>query len=62
MRVTEFQNPNNNLFESAVEDQILDVATSGDSAWSKPMSIEDMKASLQALITPNNNASNNPKV
>ena len=62
MRVTEFQNPNNNLFESAVEDKILDVATSGDGAWSKPMSIEDMKASLQALITPNNNARNNPKV
>ena len=62
MRVTEFQNPNNNLFESAVEDQILDVATSGDGAWSKPMSIEDMKASLQAMLTQNENAGNNPKV
>lgn len=56
MRINEFQKPTDELFEDSATKQVLDVALSGDAAWSQPMSPEDMKASLMALI--NHDSSN----
>jgi hypothetical protein len=41
MRINEFKQPAEEaLFEDSTTNQVLDVVTSGDQAWSKPMSLE----------------------
>lgn len=41
MRVNEFREPHDDLFEDADVDAVLNIATDGDAAFSKPMSAED---------------------
>lgn len=53
MRVNEFQKPQDDLFEDAVVDAVLDVALDGDAAFSKPMTAEE----AIALTLGKNNAS-----
>jgi hypothetical protein len=41
MRINEFKQPAEEaLFEDSTTNQVLDVVTSGDQAWSQPMSLE----------------------
>ncbi len=40
MRVNEFRQPQEELYEEKDLDAVLDIAIQGDTAWSKPMSAE----------------------
>lgn len=40
MRVNEFRQPQEELYEEKDLDAVLDIAIQGDAAWSKPMSAE----------------------
>ena len=50
MRINEMTQATEALFEETDTEKVLNVALSGDAVWSKPMSPEDTKASLLALI------------
>jgi hypothetical protein len=53
MRLKEFQNTTE-IFEESVTDQILDVATQGETAWSEPMSAEEAIAMILGKTPPKN--------
>lgn len=49
MRVNEFYNQENDLFDEQTVEQVVSVVIQGESAWSKPMSADDAIAAIMSM-------------